>query len=110
MLDLRLMEIHLCDALRTRSDLTYDFVRKVLDRAGVGPEESRLDSEGKLVFKEQLKAKLRSHYWELYDETLGVLASECRAANIPVIVVIIPRVGKADAPAERRADAANRAR
>jgi hypothetical protein len=101
MLDLRLMEIHLCDALRTRADLTYDFVGKILDRAGVSPEESRLDSEGKLVFKEQLKAKLRSYYWELYDETLGVLASECRAANIPVIVVIIPRVGKADAPAER---------
>ena len=101
MLDLRLMEIHLCDALRTRADLTYDFVKNVLERAGIGPEELRLDAEGKLVFKEQLKTKLRSHYWELYDETLGVLASDCRAANIPAIVVIIPRVGKADAPPER---------
>jgi hypothetical protein len=101
MLDLRLMEIHLCDALRTRADLTYDFVRDVLERAGVGPEESRLDGEEKLVFKDQLKAKLRSYYWELYDGTLGALASECRTANIPAVVVIIPRVGKADAPAER---------
>ena len=65
MLDLRLMEIHLCDALRTRSDLTYGFVRKVLDRAGVGPEELRLDGEGKLVFKEQLKAKL---LLQIHDE------------------------------------------
>jgi hypothetical protein len=101
MLDLRLTEIHLCDALRTRADLTYDFVSKILERARVGPEELRLDGEEKLVFKEQLKAKLRSYYWELYDDTLGALASECRAADIPVIVVIIPRVGKADAPAER---------
>ncbi len=30
-----------------------------------------------------------------------MLASDCRAAGIPAIVVIIPRVGKADAPSER---------
>jgi hypothetical protein len=101
MLDLRLMEIHLCDAFRTRADLTYDFLKAVLARAGVGPEESRLDVEGKLLFKDQLKTKLRPYYWELYDATLGVLAAECRAANVPAIVVIIPRVGKVDAPSER---------
>jgi hypothetical protein len=101
MLDLRLMEIHLCDAFRTGADLTYDFLRSMLDRAGIDSQELRVDSEGKLVYKDQIKAKLRSHYWELYDATLGELAAECRAASIPVVVVIIPRVGKADAPSTR---------
>ena len=37
MLDLRLMEIHLCDALRNGADLTYDFLKAILDRAGIDP-------------------------------------------------------------------------
>ena len=81
MLDLRLMEIHLCDALRSGADLTYDFVKSILDRAGVRPEEYRVDGEGRLVSKDQIKAKLRPYYWELYDATLGALAGECRAAG-----------------------------
>jgi hypothetical protein len=101
MLDLRLMEIHLCDALRNRADLTYDFLRAALDRAGIGPEDLQVDTEGRLVSKEQIKEKLRPLYWELYDASLGELAAVCRAAGVPAVVVIIPRVGKADAPAER---------
>jgi hypothetical protein len=101
MLDLRLMEIHLCDAIRSRVDLTYDFVKDTLDRAGVRPEEYQVDGEGRLVFKDQIKAKLRLHSWELYDATLGALAGECRAAGVPLVIVIVPRVGKADAPAAR---------
>ncbi len=61
-----------------------------------------MDGEGKLVFKDQIKAKLRPHYWELYDATLGALAGECRAAGVPAILVIVPRVGKADAPPSAR--------
>jgi hypothetical protein len=101
MLDLRLMEIHLCDALRNRVDLTYDFLRAMLDRVGIDPRDVRVDDEGRLISKDQIKEKLRPLYWELYDATLGELAVRCRAAGIPVVVVIIPRVGKADAPAER---------
>ena len=101
MLDLRLMEIHLCDTLRSRADLTYDFVKSTLDRAGVRPEEYQVDPEERLVFKDQIKAKLRPYYWEIYDATLGALAGECRAAGIPLVIVIVPRVGKADAPLAR---------
>ena len=71
MLDLRLMEIHLCDALRTHADLTYDFVKAGFEKAGVGRDQFEVDGEGKLVHKEQIKIKMRPHYWELYDETLG---------------------------------------
>jgi hypothetical protein len=101
MLDLRLMEIHLCDVLRSKADLTYDFVKDILARSGIGTNDLLVDSEGKLFHKERIKAGLRNHYWELYDETLGTLAAECRAANVPVVVVVIPRVGKADAPSSR---------
>jgi hypothetical protein len=101
MLDLRLMEIHLCDLLRDKADLTYAFLGTILARAGIGARERQVDDEGRLVFKDQVKSKLQSHYWEIYDATLGELAAECRAAGIPAVVVIIPRVGKADAPLAR---------
>lgn len=101
MLDLRLTEIHLCDAIRSKSDLTYDFVRATLARAGVGPDLRLVNSEGKLVFKDQIKARLEPYYWDLYDQTLGAIAGECRSAAVPLLLLIIPRVGKADAPALR---------
>ncbi|QEH37732.1 hypothetical protein OJF2_63230 [Aquisphaera giovannonii] len=100
MLDLRLMEIHLCDALRTRSDLTYDFVRDVLSEAGVTADEMAVEGD-KLVYKDAIKEKIQPRYWDLYDRTLGRLAAECRAAGVPALMVIVPRVGKADAPAAR---------
>lgn len=101
MLDLRLMEIHLCDAFRNGADLTYDFLKSILDRAGIDRQFVQVDAEGRLVNKEQIKERLQPHYWELYDATLGELAAECRSAGVPVVVVIIPRVGKADAPKAR---------
>ena len=101
MLDPRLMEIHLCDALRTRADLTYDFVKAALDQAGVTRDQLLVDGEEKLVFKEQIKTRMRPHYWELYDATLGALAGMCRSSGVPLVIVIIPRVGKADAPLAR---------
>src|SRR5208283_5184535 len=33
--------------------------------------------------------------------TLGALAGTCRSAGVPLVIVIIPRVGKADAPLAR---------
>ncbi|WP_165226841.1 SGNH/GDSL hydrolase family protein [Aquisphaera insulae] len=100
MLDLRLMEIHLCDALRTRSDLTYDFVRQTLDEAGVTPDELAVEGD-RLIYKDAIKAKVQPRYWDLYDRTLERLAAECRGAGVPLLVVIVPRVGKADAPSAR---------
>ena len=101
MLDLRLMQIHLCDALRTQADLTYDFVKATLDQAGLSRDQFQVNGEGKLVFKDQIKTRMRPHYWELYDATLGALAGTCRSAGVPLVIVIIPRVGKADAPLAR---------
>jgi hypothetical protein len=97
MLDLRLMEIHLCDALRSKANLSYDFLSAALDGAGISQKDLQLDDEGQLIHKDQIKTKLRGRYWELYDATLGALAGECRSAGVPLLFVIVPRVGKADA-------------
>jgi hypothetical protein len=102
-LDVRLMEIHLCDLLRQRIDLKYDFVRDAVARAGLDRDDVRVDRDGLLVHKQQLKRKLKSCYWPLYDRTLGSIAAECRSAGIPLAMVIIPRVGTEDAP-ELRAE------
>jgi hypothetical protein len=101
MLDQRLLEIHLCDVLRDRVVLTDEFLRSALSRAGIGPEEMRVDDQGRLVHKELIKARLRASYWELCDATLGAIAGECRSAGVPLLIVIIPRVGQADAPLAR---------
>ncbi|MGO9597714.1 MAG: SGNH/GDSL hydrolase family protein [Isosphaeraceae bacterium] len=101
MLDQRLMEIHLCDVFREGVVPTDEFLKSTVARAGIGPEELRVDAEGRLVHKELIKARLKACYWELYDATLGAIAGECRAAGVPLLIVIIPRVGKADAPLAR---------
>lgn len=100
-LDIRLMEIHLCDLLRQHVDLKYDFVREAIGRTGVGPADLRVDRTGKLIDKQALKDKLKPCYWGLYDRTLGAIAADCRAAGVPLAMVIIPRVGPQDAPAHR---------
>ncbi len=100
-LDIRLMEIHLCDLFRKRVDLKYGFVRDVVARAGVCDEDTRLDQEGEMPNKVGLKNKLRPYYWGLYDTTLGEIAADCRSRDVPLLMVIIPRVGKADAPGAR---------
>jgi len=100
-LDIRLMEIHLCDLFRKRVDLKYDFLRETVAQSGVCPEDTRLDQDGELLNKVRLKAKLRPYYWGLYDTTLGAIAAECRSRDVPLLMVIIPRVGKADAPDAR---------
>jgi len=100
-LDIRLAEIHLCDLFRKRVDLKYDFLRDVVGQAGVCADDLRLDQDGEMVNKLRLKNKLRPYYWGLYDTTLGAFAAECRSRDVPVMMVIIPRVGKADAPRVR---------
>ena len=101
MLDTRLMEIHLCDLFRGHCDLGFDFVREAVVTAGLSAEDLRTDSEDRLVYKDVVKQKLRDKYWPIYDETLGELAAECRSDNVLLACMIIPRVGKADAPAAR---------
>jgi hypothetical protein len=100
-LDTRLMEIHLCEMLRKGVDLKYDFVRQAAALAAIDDDDVRVDAERRLVNKDRLKCKLRPFYWWLYDLTLGAIAAECRAAKVPLLVMVIPRVGKADAPSVR---------
>ena len=54
-----------------------------------------------MINKARLKRKLRPFYWGLYDKTLEAIAAECRAAGVPLAMVIIPRVGKSDCPSAR---------
>jgi hypothetical protein len=100
-LDFRLTEIHLLELLRNRVDLRYDFLKQAVAAAGITPGDLSTDRKGELTHKDRLKAKLQPHYWGLYDRTLAMLAAECRSAGIPLVMVIIPRVGKADAPENR---------
>jgi hypothetical protein len=97
-LDVRLMEIHLCELLRERIDLRYDFVREAVARAALTRDDVRLDRDGELLHKHRVKQKLEPCYWGLYDRTLGSIAGECRSAGVPLAMVIIPRVGPEDAP------------
>ncbi len=85
-LDLRLMEIHLCDMLRKNVDMKYDFMSPGQDacsdrfrRRSARPRWRPAQN------KDRLKKKLRPLYWWLYDVTLGAIAArlplERRAAR-----------------------------
>ncbi len=97
-LDVRLMEIHLLEMLRNRVNLRYTFLKQAIAEAGVTASDLRINAQRDLTHKDRLKARLQPYYWGLYDQTLGMLAAECRAAGVPLVMVIIPRVGKEDAP------------
>ncbi|HEV3164914.1 MAG TPA: SGNH/GDSL hydrolase family protein [Isosphaeraceae bacterium] len=109
MLDLRLLEIHLCGLLQSRLDLHFDFLEKAVANAALTPDDLRLDARRELLHKEAVKAKLSSHYWPIVDASLENLAADCRSAGLPLVCLIIPRAGKADAPSIR-ADAVARHR
>jgi hypothetical protein len=105
-LDKRLLEIHVCDMLWRGVDLEYDFLRRLVANAGVTENELRKNRDGRMVNKDRLKQKLYPHIWKLYDDTMAAVAAECRAAGLPVVVVIIPRVGQSNALASRAEDVA----
>jgi hypothetical protein len=96
-LDIRLMEIHICELLRKQVPLDYDFLAKAVEKAAIKRHDLRTDAEA----RKRLKKKLQPYYWTLYDQTLGAIAAECRSADVPVVLLVIPRVGKEDSPALR---------
>jgi len=100
-LDIRLLEIHLCDMLQYHVDLTYPFLREEIDAAGINEHDLRLDSHHRLRDKTALKAKLRSHYWTIYDRSVDKLAQECQALGVPLAAMIIPRSGEGNSPKTR---------
>ncbi len=110
--DIRLTEIHLCEILRKRIDLKYDFLREAVAQAALSKDDTRVDAEGELVNKTWLKRKLQPFYWSLYDATLATIAGECRTAGLPLAMVIVPRAGQSRHPTSpgrtRRADQGDR--
>ena len=56
-----------------------------------------------MINKDRLKRKLRPFYWGLYDKTMQAIAADCRVAGVPIVMAIIPRVGKSDYPTAIRA-------
>jgi hypothetical protein len=101
LLDIRLIEIYLCDLIQSEVPLPDNFLRAAITEAGIGGDDLSREPDGKLANKASIKAKLRPRYWDLYDTTLGLLADECRSRDIPLACLIVPRVGKADAPEVR---------
>jgi len=110
MLDLRLLEIHMCGLLQSRDDLHFDFLRQAVAAAHLTESDLRLNSEGELANKETVKAKLRPFYWSITGSSVAALAADCRSAHLPLVCVIVPRVGLADAPSARADAVANHRR
>lgn len=101
MLDLRLMEIHFCDAFQNKVDLGYGFLKKAIAASGLTAKDLQLNADDSLRHKDVVKAKLRPHFWAIYDAILRTLAADCHSSGAPLVCAIIPRVGKADAPQAR---------
>ena len=105
MLDTRLIEIHLCDLLQRTSTCPTTSSARRSPTPGSPATTSGREPDGQLVNKEAIKKKLRPHYWALYDaDPRRCWPPIAGALGVPLACVIIPRVGKADAPdAPRRA-------
>jgi hypothetical protein len=109
MLDIRLLEIHVCNLLQMRIDSGRDFVRKAVANAAVTTADLEVGPDHQLLRKEVVKAKLQSELWSIADGVIGTLAAECRAERRPLVCLVIPRVGAADAPEARANSVARQA-
>ena len=98
LLDTRLMEIHLCDLLQCGRRPALRLPPRGVRRRQVSGDDLRREPDGKLANKDRHQGQAPAAYWEIYDQTLGLLAADCRALEVPLACLIIPRVGKADAP------------
>jgi hypothetical protein len=101
MLDTRLTQLHLLKVLECHVDVRHDFVRRILAEAGIKHDDLALDKHGELRLKDAVKDKLRPHLWELGDESMGMLAADCRSRGVPLACLMIPRAGQSDPPSER---------
>jgi hypothetical protein len=101
MLDLRLLQIHLCNLFQAHADLSQGLLERVVRDAGLTANDLRLNATGELLAKEAVKAKLQPHLWSVDDAIVGDLATACRSRGIPLVCIMIPRVGEADSPSAR---------
>ena len=103
-LDSKLQLIHLRGLLRGRLDLKYDFLEEAYAKSGLTRRDLDLDLERDLKHKDRLDSKLGPWMGDVADPALETLAEDCRERGLPLVCVLIPRVGKADSPKEREAD------
>lgn len=102
MLDPRLTDLHVRCLVRDRVDLSdHPALRQAILDARVGEDETRLDEEGELVDRAGLKRKVRDFLWPIMDQALADLRRQCDHLGVPLAYLIVPRVGKADAPDSR---------
>ena len=103
MLDARLLELHFSNLLLRKVDLTYPFVKQEIKDCGITDEDIRTDEDRQFVHRDAAKSKIRARFWPIMDAILGNLASDCRTMDVPLVVIAIPRAGKADAIGAREA-------
>lgn len=105
-LDTRLLQIHLVGLLQERTDLTYDFVRAVVEQAGIDPQALERDPQGRLrpTEKDRVKVLLEPWLWPLEASAIAQLQARCRSAGLPLVCVVIPRANDEDMSESRTAD------
>ncbi len=106
MLDARLLELHLSNLLMRKVDLTYPFVKDAIVETGITDEDIRTGPDHLFVHRDAAKTKIRARFWPIIDAIVGALASDCRSMDVPLVVIAIPRAGKADGPQAREASIA----
>lgn len=104
MLDERLTEIHLCDVLSDHVDLDkagYRYLKRCLQAGGLNPKMLAVGSDGQLAQKSMVKAIVQSQFWPIVEQTLALLTQDCQRQDVPLLMVLVPRAGESDTPAER---------
>ena len=97
LLDPRLTEIHLSDALSNNADLSgFDYLTSVVAEAGYDPAHLKRDARGKWTDKSKFKIWLEPKRDEINRIALSELAKDCRADGVQLASVIIPRAGRND--------------
>ncbi len=94
MLDSRLLEIHVRNAIVEGIDLIYPFLKSSIAEMNI----SQVDRTGN---KDTLKAKVRPHLESINESAIASLTSMCRSEGLPLAMAIIPRVGESDSPENR---------
>ena len=94
MLDSRLLEIHIRNLIVEGIDVHYPFLREGVAAMGLTARDAKGD-------KDVLKNKVRPHLNAIGEATMADLAMRCRAEDLPLAIVIVPRVGQSDSPDSR---------
>lgn len=103
-LDTRLLQIHLVGLLQDRIDLKYDFARHALNIAGIREADLALNDSGQLIAKDRIKSRLTPILWQVHEDAISRLATDCRSEGAALAMLIIPRASESDRPEYRGPD------